>query len=157
MSVELAQEHFTWNSEAVERCTVLSTEGSCPAHVRRLFHAVGPQQAPNSCLLQQISRLIMGGLTSSVDACLKASEASYGVASAGSAVRSSIAKAASAVSYHAVHLQHHSHAYIRQACTDHVARMCATTWLYVLAFALAMCCCQLLHSCARPELQQANA
>lgn len=101
MSVELAQEHIAWNVEAVERCAVLSTEGSCPSHVRQLFHVLGPQQATNSCLLQQISRLIMAALASSADACMKASEAPYGVASAGSAVRTAIAKAASNVSSYA--------------------------------------------------------
>lgn len=96
--MELTQEHIAWNVEAVERCAVLSTEGSCPSHVRQLFHDLGPQQGPNSCLLQQIGRLIMSGLASSADACVKASETAYGVASAGSAVRSAIAKAASTVS-----------------------------------------------------------
>lgn len=101
MSVELAQEHIAWNAEAVERCAVLSTEGSCPSHVRQLFHALGPQQPTNSCLLQQIGRLVMSGLASSADACVKASETAYGVASAGSAVRTAIAKAAATVSPHA--------------------------------------------------------
>ena len=100
MSVELAQEHLTWNAEAVERCTVLSTGGFCPAHVRLLF-ASGAQQPPNSCLLHQMSRLILAGLAASVDACVRASEAQYGAASAGSAVRSAIAKAASTVGCHA--------------------------------------------------------
>ena len=106
MSLELAQEHIAWNQEAVERCSVLSTEGSCPSHVRQLFHALGPQQATNSCLLHQISRLIMAGLASSGDACVKASEAPYGVASAGSAVRTAIAKAASNVSSYAAESKH---------------------------------------------------
>ena len=98
MSVELAQEHLAWNMEAVERCAVLSTEASCPAHVRQLFQG-SPQQPTSSCLLQQTGRLVMGGLASAADACVKASEASYGVASAGSAARAAIAKAASTVSY----------------------------------------------------------
>lgn len=97
MSVELAEEHLAWNLEAVERCAVLSTEASCPAHVRQLFQG-SPQQPTNSCLLQQMGRLIMGGLALAADACVKASETSYGVASAGSAVRAAIAKAASTVS-----------------------------------------------------------
>ena len=108
MSVELAQEHIAWNLEAVERCAVLSTEGSCPTHVRQLFHALGPHQATNSCLLQQISRLIIAGLASSADACVKASEAPYGVASTGSAVRTAIAKAASNVSSHADMAKHYT-------------------------------------------------
>lgn len=98
MSVEVAQEHLTWNVEAVERCAVLSTDASCPAHVRQLFHASAAQQTPNSCLLQQISRFILAGLAAAVEACVRASEAAYGVATAGSAVRTAIAKAASTVS-----------------------------------------------------------
>lgn len=108
MSVELAQEHIAWNLEAVERCAVLSTEGTGPTHVRQLFHTLGPQQATNSCLLQQISRLIMAGLASSADACVKASEAPYGVAIAGSAVRTAIAKAASNVSSYAAELKRYT-------------------------------------------------
>lgn len=98
MSVEVAQEHMAWNLEAVERCAVLSTEVSCPFHVRQLFHATAAQHTPNSCLLQQLSRFILTGLASAVEACMRASEAPYGVAAAGSAVRTAIAKAASAVS-----------------------------------------------------------
>ena len=109
MSVELAQEHIAWNLEAVERCAVLSSEGpSCPSHVRQLFHALGPQQATNSCLLQHISKLIMAGLAASADACMKASEAPYGAASAGSAVRTAIAKAASNVSSFAADSRHYT-------------------------------------------------
>ena len=108
MSVELAQEHMAWNLEAVERCSLLSTESSCPTNVRQLFHALSPQQATNSCLLQQISRLVMAGLESSADACVKATEAPYGVASTGSAVRTAIAKAASNVSSHAAGSKHYT-------------------------------------------------
>ena len=99
MTVEIAQEHLTWNLEAVERCTVLSTEASCPSHVRQLFHAAANQQTPNSCLLQQISRLVLTGLAAAVEAGVRASEAPYGVATAGSAGRTAIAKAASVVRY----------------------------------------------------------
>ncbi len=99
MSVEVAQEHLTWNLESVERCTVLSTEASCPSHVRQLFHAAANQQTPNSCLLQQISRLLLAGLAAAVEAGVRASEAPYGVATAGSASRTAIAKAASVVRY----------------------------------------------------------
>ncbi|DBB07800.1 TPA: hypothetical protein ACH3X3_009214 [Trebouxia sp. C0006] len=98
MSVEIAQEHLTWNLESVERCTVLSTEASCPSHVRQLFHAAANQQTPNSCLLQQISRLVLTGLAAAEEAGLRASQAPYGVATAGSASRTAIAKAASVAS-----------------------------------------------------------
>ncbi len=99
MSVEVAQEHLTWNLESVDRCTVLSTEASCPSHVRQLFHAAANQQTPNSCLLQQISRLVLTGLAAAEEAGVRASQAPYGVATAGSASRTAIAKAASVVRY----------------------------------------------------------
>jgi hypothetical protein len=99
MTVEIAQEHLTWNLESVERCIVLSTEASCPSHVRQLFHAAANQQTPNSCLLQQISRLVLTGLAAAEEAGVRASQALYGVATAGSASRTAIAKAASVVRY----------------------------------------------------------
>lgn len=97
MSVEIAQEHLAWNLESVERCAVLSTEASCPSHIRQLFHAAASQQTPNSCLLQQMSRFMLAGLAACVEACVRGSEVPYGVATAGSAVRTAIAKAASTV------------------------------------------------------------
>ena len=133
MSVELAQEHLAWNLEAVERCAVLSTQGSCPAHVRQLFQGSGPQQATNSCLLEQISRLIMAGLASSADACVKASEAPYGVCSAGSAVRSAITKAASTV-----------RPYAAEQCFNHLVGKLVLSWHPCLARGSAQRTCTTL-------------
>ena len=98
MSVEAVQEHLNWSSEAMERCAVLSTEAGRAGQVRQLVHAPLPGQPANSCLLHQMSRLLMAGLTAASDACARASEMPYGLASAGSATRAAIGKAAAAVS-----------------------------------------------------------
>ena len=98
VSVEVAQQHMAWNLESVERCVTLSSEASCPSHVRQLFHPTPTQHSPHSCLLPQLSRLMVGGLSSAVEACMRASDAPYGLASAGSATRAAIAKAADTVS-----------------------------------------------------------
>lgn len=94
VSVEVAQQHMAWNLESVERCVTLSSEASCPSHVRQLFHPTPTQHSPHSCLLPQLSRLMVGGLSSALEACMRASDALYGLASAGSATRAAIAKAA---------------------------------------------------------------
>ena len=101
MSVEAVQERLSWSSEAIERCAVLSTDAGRPSHMRQLFHAPLPGQPANSCLLHQMTRLLTTGLAAASDACSKASDMPYGLASTGTATRAAIAKAASAVRTHA--------------------------------------------------------
>ena len=97
MSVEAAQEHLGWSSEAIERCAVLSTEAGRPSNTRQLFHAPQPGQPANSCLLHQMTRLLTTGLAAASDACNRASEMPYGLVSTGTATRAAIAKSATAV------------------------------------------------------------
>lgn len=98
MSVEAVQEHLAWSSEAIERCAVLSTEAGRAGQVRQLFYAPLPGQPANSCLVHQMSRLLMAGLAAASEACARASDMPYGLATAGSATRAAIGKAAAAVS-----------------------------------------------------------
>lgn len=97
MSVEAVQEHLNWSAEATERCAVLSSEAGRASHMRQLFHAALPGQPPNGCLLHQMNGLLMSGLAAASEACSRASDMPYGLATAGTATRAAIAKAAAAV------------------------------------------------------------
>ena len=97
MSVEAVQEHLNWSAEATERCAVLSSEAGRSSHMRQLFHAAPPGQPPNGCLLHQMHGLLMTGLAAASEACSRASDMPYGLATAGTATRAAIAKAAAVV------------------------------------------------------------
>ena len=54
LSLQAAQDLFTWNAEAVERCATMSPEEQAAANVRQLFHSSTTARASGGCLLEQV-------------------------------------------------------------------------------------------------------
>ena len=54
LSLQAAQDLFTWNAEAVERCATMSPEEQAAANVRQLFHSSTTARASAGCLLEQV-------------------------------------------------------------------------------------------------------
>lgn len=54
LSLQAAQDLFTWNAEAVERCATMSPEEQAAANVRQLFHSSTTVRASGGCLLEQV-------------------------------------------------------------------------------------------------------
>ena len=54
LALEPVSLYCAWNAEAVDRCAVLSQEGSLPRNIRQLFASPGPRQPNLGCLLDQV-------------------------------------------------------------------------------------------------------
>eukprot|EP00891_Asterochloris_glomerata_P000050 jgi/Astpho2/50/fgenesh1_pg.00001_%23_28_t len=94
LSLQAAQDLFTWNAEAVERCATMSPEEQAAANVRQLFHSSTTVRASGGCLLEQVAQYVVSGLTQALDNCSQASAAPYGVVTVGAITRTNVNKAA---------------------------------------------------------------
>lgn len=146
MSVEAVQEHLNWSSESVERCAVLSTEAGRPSHIRQLFHAPVQGQPANSCLLHQMARLLSTGLAASSEACSRASELAYGVATAGNTTRAAIAKAAAAVCT-SPSCVNSGVGYCRISCSLCVGYNCTHMWHPMISLLFEIVILEMYRSC----------